>query len=110
MIIIIKRFIDIIFIKNKAIKRKGNLALKAMEIQAGPGAKNIQQYQTGVAGGGGGRRGRGGGSSGPPRGAVDVQALWLATPSTEVSAKATLGAASLSSSVSAYTAGLGYAC
>ena len=30
-----------------------NLALKAMEIQAGPGAKNIQQYQTGVAGGGG---------------------------------------------------------
>ena len=29
MIIIIKRFIDIIFIKNKAIKRKGNLALKA---------------------------------------------------------------------------------
>jgi hypothetical protein len=24
-----------------------------MEIQAGPGAKNIQQYQTGVAGGGG---------------------------------------------------------
>jgi hypothetical protein len=31
-----------------------NLALQAMEIQAGPGAKNIQQYQTGVAGGGGG--------------------------------------------------------
>jgi hypothetical protein len=31
-----------------------NLALKAMEIQAGPGAKNIQQYQTGVADGGGG--------------------------------------------------------
>ena len=31
-----------------------NLALKAMEIQAGPGAKNIQQYQTGVAGGGDG--------------------------------------------------------
>lgn len=30
-----------------------NLAIKAMEIQAGPGAKNIQQYQTGVAGGGG---------------------------------------------------------
>jgi hypothetical protein len=30
-----------------------NLALKAMEIQAGPGAKNIQQYQTGVAGGSG---------------------------------------------------------
>jgi hypothetical protein len=30
-----------------------NLALKAMEIQAGPGAKNIQQYQTGVADGGG---------------------------------------------------------
>ena len=32
-----------------------NLALKAMEIQAGPGAKNIQQYQTGgsVDGGGG---------------------------------------------------------
>lgn len=30
-----------------------NLALQAMEIQAGPGAKNIQQYQTGVAGGGG---------------------------------------------------------
>ena len=28
-----------------------NLALKAMEIQAGPGAKNIQQYQTGVVGG-----------------------------------------------------------
>jgi hypothetical protein len=31
-----------------------NLALKAMEIQAGPGAKNIQQYQTGVEGAGGG--------------------------------------------------------
>lgn len=29
-----------------------NLALKAMEIQAGPGAKNIQQYQTGADVGG----------------------------------------------------------
>ena len=37
-----------------------NLALKAMEIQAGPGAKNIQQYQTGVAGGGGAPAGGGG--------------------------------------------------
>ena len=34
-------------------QRARNLAIKAMEIQAGPGAKNIQQYQTGVAGGGG---------------------------------------------------------
>lgn len=34
-------------------QRARNLALKAMEIQAGPGAKNIQQYQPGSTGGGG---------------------------------------------------------
>jgi hypothetical protein len=36
-------------IKQKADARK--LAIKAMEIQAGPGAKNIQQYQPSVGGG-----------------------------------------------------------
>jgi hypothetical protein len=36
-------------IKQKAEARK--LAIKAMEIQAGPGAKNIQQYQPGSMGG-----------------------------------------------------------
>jgi O-succinylbenzoate synthase len=36
-------------IKQKADARK--LAIKAMELQAGPGAKNIQQYQPTVGGG-----------------------------------------------------------
>jgi hypothetical protein len=48
-----------------------NLAIKAMEIQAGPGAKNIQQYQTGVDVGG---------ASGPIPNATPTNPLGLTIP------------------------------
>ncbi len=61
-------------------------------------------------GGSGAERGdrRGASGGGPSRGGVEAQVLRMPTPSSEVSAKATLSPSSVATSVSAFTSRLGF--